>query len=227
MKSKKTNDIIPSKNTEISSIEVEEKLRKTIAINLIYYRKLHEITQVQLAELLNYSDKAVSKWERGDGVPDIYILNKLAKIYNITVNDLIYEHKKKKPITFFRNRFVISLLSFGLVWFIATIFYVIFKIIKINVSSFNPKNWELWYLFIYAIPSSSIVALVFSKLWGKRWHRFFEVSGIIWGVGLIVFLQLKSFNVDNAYLFWFICVAFEVLTLLWYCLRRKKKEDNQ
>ena len=47
----------------------EQELRKNFSNNLIYYRKASGMTQLELATLLNYSDKAVSKWERGESLP--------------------------------------------------------------------------------------------------------------------------------------------------------------
>ena len=70
-------------------MEKIENLRKTIKDNLIKYRKAAGLTQVQLAQKLGYSDKSVSKWEREEGVPDIYILKEIADLYGVTVNDLI------------------------------------------------------------------------------------------------------------------------------------------
>ena len=53
----------------------ENELKKIVTENLIYYRKINKLTQLQLAEKLNYSDKAISKWERGESLPDLYILS--------------------------------------------------------------------------------------------------------------------------------------------------------
>ena len=79
-------------------MEKIENLRRIIKNNLIKYRKAAGLTQVQLAEKLGYSDKSVSKWEREEGVPDIYILKEIADLYGITVNDLISENQnKEKP----------------------------------------------------------------------------------------------------------------------------------
>ena len=63
-----------------------EELNKIIANNLVKSRKNAKLTQLELAEKLMYSDKNVSKWERGDSVPDVVILKQLADIYGITVN---------------------------------------------------------------------------------------------------------------------------------------------
>lgn len=200
----------------------EEKLRQTIADNLIYYRKNNNLTQAKLAEILNYSDKAVSKWERGDGIPDIFILKKLADLYHITVNDLISTKKKKQHVPFFKNRIIITLLSIGLAWLVSIVAFSILLMIENNINS----KWDwLWIFFIYPIPVSFIIALVFAKIWGKRWYRFFIVSGIIFGTGLAIFCQLIIFpNIVNAWIIWIICVPIEILNALWYLLNRKKKD---
>ena len=79
----------------------DEQLQGIIANNIVYYRKQLELTQSQLAEKINYSDKAISKWERGEGVPDIFILKQLADLFHVTVNDLLSEKKKsRKNIAF-------------------------------------------------------------------------------------------------------------------------------
>ena len=76
----------------------EEEIRHTIASNLSFYRKLNNMTQAQVADLLSYSDKAISKWERGEAAPDIYILTAFAEIYHVSVNDLLSEKKLKEEI---------------------------------------------------------------------------------------------------------------------------------
>ena len=67
-----------------------------IAENLSFYRKLHGLTQSELAEAIGYSNKSVSKWERGDGTPDILLLIMLSDIYGITVSELVGQTDKCK-----------------------------------------------------------------------------------------------------------------------------------
>ena len=67
----------------------DEKLKLQIGSNIASYRKRANLTQAGLAEKLNYSDKAVSKWERGESVPDVITLVQLASQFDITVNDLL------------------------------------------------------------------------------------------------------------------------------------------
>ena len=99
----------------------EETLRKIIAKNLSFYRKNAGLTQAELAEKINYSDKSVSKWERGEGLPDVYVLTLIAGLLGVTVNDLISEAEpvspkvKKRRSAFVRG--MIPAISAGLLYF--------------------------------------------------------------------------------------------------------------
>ena len=138
--------------------ESDEKLRQLIAENIAYYRKLNGDTQAGLAEKLSYSDKSVSKWERGDGTPDIFILSHIASLYGITVQDLLREKKVAKTRT---RHLLISLLSVGLVWLVMTVLFC-------GAQIFSICDRYAWLLFIYGIPISGIVAQVFCALWSNQ-----------------------------------------------------------
>lgn len=203
-------------------MEKEEKLKSTIASNLTYYRKQAGLTQLKLAEILNYSDKAVSKWERGEGVPDIFILVQLADLYQISVNDLIGERKIIKKTSFLKNRILITLLSIVLAWLVFVVSYAIVTIIERNTSN-DWSKWT-WVLFIAPIPVSFIIALVFDKIWDEvRWHRFFIVSGIVWTTALLIVSLLLVFDVNFHWVIWFVAATLQILVVLWYGLIRKGK----
>lgn len=203
-------------------MEKEEKLKSTIASNLTYYRKQAGLTQLKLAEILNYSDKAVSKWERGEGVPDIFILVQLADLYQISVNDLIGERKIIKKTSFLKNRILITLLSIVLAWLVFVVSYAIVTIIERNTSN-DWSKWT-WVLFIAPIPVSFIIALVFDKIWDEvRWHRFFIVSGIVWTTALLIVSLLLVFDVNFHWVIWFVAATLQILVVLWYGLIRKDK----
>ncbi len=137
-----------------------DELKETIAKNLVELRTASRMTQLQLAEKLNYSDKAVSKWERGEAIPDIRVLKKLSEIYNISVDDIISESvslKVKPKMNIGKKRLLITLLSAGLVWFIAT---VIFMIVY-----FIPESAKYAYLVYVCAPfCCAIVITVFSAV---------------------------------------------------------------
>ena len=142
-------------------VDSEDALRQLIAENIAYYRRQNGDTQADLAEKLNYSDKSVSKWERGDGTPDIFILSKIADLYGITVQDLL--RKKKVPKSHTRH-VLITLLSIGLVWLVMTVLFCGAKILGIRTES-------AWLLFIYALPVTGIVWEVFSAMWWGYWMQ--------------------------------------------------------
>ncbi len=79
-----------------SEMITEQEFRKKLAENLIKYRKLNGLTQAELADFLSYSDKSVSKWERSEGVPDAFVLLNLARLYGISVSELLGETGESK-----------------------------------------------------------------------------------------------------------------------------------
>lgn len=195
-----------------------DEIKTNVAKNIAMHRKKLNLTQLQLAEKLNYSDKAVSKWERGEAVPDIYIMHELATMFNVTVDELISsdlsasteEPAEKQP--FKLNKTVITLLSAGLVWLIATIAFVILGWANVQ----GPT----WLAFIYAIPVTAIVTLVFNVLWGKRIFTTILISVLIWTVALAVMLTLPQ---TNAWLIFIVGIPLQVLTILWFFLKKKNK----
>ena len=204
-------------------MKTQEELMIIVANNITTYRKKLGLTQLQLAELISYSDKAVSKWERAEALPDVFVLSQIAEVFKITVNDLLTKVDDKKIENNIieekrftnRNRIIITILSALLVWFISTIVFVLLQVI--------PNSFPSWLTFIYAIPASAIVLLVFAKIWGERWMRFFIVSLLTWGIAISIKISLTVLiSEPNAHLFYFIALAFQILTVFWYMARRKK-----
>ena len=206
-------------------MEKIENLKSIITSNLIKYRKQAGLTQAQLASKLGYSDKTVSKWEREEGVPDIYILKQIADLYGITVNDLISQapslgEKIKEKTTKFltwRNKLIITLLSIGLVWFIATTTYVV-----LHLSIPNVQDAILSNIFIYAIPLSSIVGIVFNSIWGKWRVNLILVSVLIWTTTLSLYVSLNEY-IDRLSELFIIAIPLQVLTILFFLLEKRKK----
>lgn len=193
----------------------EEQLREIVSSNLTYYRKLNKLTQIQLADKLNYSDKAISKWERGESLPDLYILANIAEMYGITLNDLISEqkvqtHQSKKSI-----HALITTISILLVWFIATACFIVLKMLSID---------KAWLAFIYAIPVSSIVAIVFSSIWGNNFHLFLSVSILIWTLptSLVV-----SIDFDYIWLTYILSIPLQIIDIFAILLKKKVRKENE
>lgn len=196
-------------------------IKSIVASNLIKYRKEAKLTQTQVAEKLNYSDKAISKWERGESIPDVYVLKQIADIYGVELDDMLHEETAKEKFqSFYRNRAVISILSVLLVWLVAMVVYVVLVICL-------PKaSFPLWATFIYAIPVSFIVALVFNNLWGGRIYNMIIVSGLEWGVSISLVISISSLT-DKAWYIYFISAVFEIMVIVWYLLDLGKKPKKK
>jgi transcriptional regulator with XRE-family HTH domain len=186
----------------------EATLRKTVAKNIAQYRKAHHDTQLDLATKLNYSDKSVSKWERGESLPDVYILSQIAELYGVSVSALIGEIQPPKESKPHYHMFIL-LLSLALTMAVATLLFSMFMICKVD--------YPAWMFFVYALPVCSIICIVFTSLWwGILWQGV-SVSALIWTLGLSLYL---SFELENVSLIFLVCAALQVLTLLWEGFRK-------
>lgn len=193
----------------------ETELKEIITNNLIHYRKLNNLTQATLAEKINYSDKAVSKWERGESIPDVYTLNMLAELYGITINDFLTKETTTKPISQKRknSRLIITVLSVILVWLVASVCHIVPSIFK--------EIPNLWISFIVALPVSFIVLLVFSSLWGSKKTNFWCITGLILTVILSIALPFSvCLSLHKAWLLFIIFVPLELLNIFWFILKK-------
>ena len=171
-----------------------EKLKIQIGNNIAAFRKQCGMTQADLADKLNYSDKAVSKWERGESVPDVMTLAQIAELFGIGVNELINQTDavaapKEIDVPKRRvNKTVIQLLVSILVWFVALFVYVVLS--SMNVS-------KSWIGFIYAVPANAIVLLSLRSAWGKYGLNVVLISAIVWGTLLSFYLTMLIFTGYN------------------------------
>ena len=178
----------------------DEMLKNYLGANIVSYRKEHRLTQAALAEKLNYSDKAVSKWERGESIPDVLTLVQMAELFGITVNDLLrdpnalpepagkvekaMELAVEKTLHRKPNKKSILGLASLMVWFVALLLFVVLSSLDI------PRSWIA---FIYALPANAIVMLSLCSAWKEhRWSELF-VSVIAWGGLISLYATLKLF----------------------------------
>lgn len=217
----------------------DEKLKIQIGANIAAYRKQAGLTQAGLAEKLNYSDKAVSKWERGESIPDVLTLMQLAAQFHITVNDLLADPNelpgnpgklekamtqvsekalKRKP-----NKNIILALSTTLVWFVALLAFVV-------LSPFDFLEKYSCLLFFYAIPANAIVLLSLRSAWHDfRWNKFY-ISVIVWGSLLSIYVTLLIIFRYNFWKLFLLGIPGQIAIFLWFRMFRpakEKEEENQ
>ena len=197
-----------------------ENIKQIAAKNITDLRRAANMTQLELAERLNYSDKAVSKWERGESLPDVAVLKQIADLFQVTMDYLVTaDHTQNQaPVVYegreLRNRRIIMGISVILVWLAAAIAFVVVDI----VLGTNARNWII---FGYAVPISLVVILVFNSLWfNPRWN-FLIVSLLMWVVlaGLHIGILLLGYNVWIIYI---LGIPGQAIILLWSGLKFKK-----
>lgn len=214
----------------------DEKLKLQIGANIAAYRKKAGLTQAGLAEKLNYSDKAVSKWERGDSIPDVLTLMALAQQFEITVNDLISDPNElpgnpgklekamtqvsEKALKRKANKNVILALSSTLVWFVALLAYVI-------LSSFDILEPYSYLLFFYAIPANAIVLLSLRSAWHDfRWNKLY-ISLIVWGSLLSIYITLLTIFHYNFWKIFLLGIPGQFAIFLWFRMFRPVKGSEE
>lgn len=182
-------------------------VKSNIATNVAELRIMSGMTQIELAEKLNYSDKAVSKWERGESVPDVSVLCRIAEIFDVSLDYLVEsEHSNAKsetvemddiPLTRRqklvqkprynpkRNHYLIMGISIFGVLLLATVIYLV-------IHGFFPQSKLSWLAFAYAVPASLIIWLVFNSVWFNPRLNFIIVSLLIWSVLAVIYLTVLA-----------------------------------
>lgn len=197
-----------------------ENLKQIIAKNISDLRKKHKLTQLELAEKLNYSDKAVSKWERGESVPDVAVLKRISELFGVTVDYLLAEEHDDKLLVSgdgksknrIQNFGFITGMSIVLVWLIAATIVVMSYIVFEEIGLF-------WLAFVYSVPVSFVLWLVLNSVWFNKRRNFVIISLLMWSVVGAVFVTFAGFKINTLPLFT-LCVPGQAIIVMWSCIKR-------
>ena len=193
-------------------------MRIIIADNIIKFRKKAKLTQAELAQKLNYSDRAISKWERGDAVPSINVLMTIAEFYDVKIQDIVYENKVVEPRkSKMRLRTILTLMSSMLVWLIATIAFVVLTYIQ-DVE-------HAWYSFIIALPVFFAVVTIFAFVWRTNLFSSIFASCFVWSTILMVSLLLNTYEIWIVYLIGLPMQIIIILASLFVHFKNKNKAN--
>ena len=197
----------------MSKMDINE-IRQNVADNVIRLRTSSGMTQAQLAEKLDYSDKAVSKWERGESVPDIFVLKQIADMFGVTVDDLIRKPgneppKNEKEVQRLKkhNKLQITLLTTVGVWLLVIAAFIVLQIAGAP---------HTWLAFVWGVPFTAIDLLVFNAIWGKYKNNFIFISLIIWTVPAAIFITCAAITGSES--FWYIfllAIPLQIATIFW------------
>ena len=192
-----------------------DELKASFASNLIRLRTAAGLTQTALGEKLHYSDKAVSKWERAESVPDAYVLTELARLFGVTVDQLLSPNAHWAPPptlateTETYSRQFIILCTVAAIW---TLCMVEFVVVWIVLGAIH------WIVFVTAVPLSLVALLVFNSVWFRGRRNMFIVMALVLSLVLLIYLLLLKYNIWQVFL---ILVPAELLVFLAFQVRKQ------
>ena len=195
-------------------------LKQIIANNLVSLRKSKNLTQLEFAKELNYSDKAISKWERAESIPDVVVLKQIADFFGVTIDYLLNEHIADEKLIVVENKtnsnglnkIPLSLLSACPVWIISTI---VFSLVSIF------KDIYVWYVFYISVPLTILMFLIFNSLWGNKRNNYIIVSFFVWSILACIYLCLIKYNLWQLFI---LGIPAQFAIILWSTLKFKKKK---
>lgn len=188
-----------------------DNLKKIIGKNLAELRKERKITQLEVAEMFGYTDKAVSKWEKGDTLPDVETLYQLASYYGVTLdyltNDTPIEEREETQMrndpSLKNNRITLSCLFITIIWLIATLAFVWVLLYK---------DQYYYFIFAYALTLSAGLGGILNSKWGKRKYNFYIYTLFLWSLIVSVYLSFLEFNLWPLFL---IGAPAQIIIILW------------
>lgn len=187
-------------------------IKSIVARNLCSLRRNKGITQAQLAEKFNYSDKAVCRWEGGETLPDINVLYALAEFYGVSMNDLVDDGFSTDDITV-RNRSALAykiwmcLLIISSVWIFAAV-------------AFAFSSARYWLAFIIAVPLTCIVILASLKKHLGVPGKIIVASFLSWSSILTLYLHGLIYADKNAWYFFIVGIPLQAFVIHLFYVRR-------
>ena len=192
---------------------MKDDIKTTVANNLIALRKSKGLTQADVANALNYSDKSVSKWEHADSLPDISILSALADMYGVTLDYLTHEdaeerlsymNEKEKPER--ERQLTIEVLTVTIVFLCATILFVY------GYCFASVPTQDFWIAYLWAIPISALFLWNYNRKWHKnKLQSTILLSILLWSLLLCIYLQFGNYKL---WLIFILGVPMEIIIIL-------------
>ena len=192
-------------------MEINE-LKQNVAQNIYFLRTANNMTQSELGAKINYSDKAISKWERAEGLPDVFVLTKLGELFGVSVDYFLCEHNEQdrrvvdtRPIKN-TKKLINQTVLLG----------IVAVAVLLVVTLYLTRGVVYWQLFIYSLPVLFTVQIVLSAVWWKGRGAFVCTSLLCWSVLLIIYVAMYS---GNMWQLFFIGVPVQLIVFLCYKMR--------
>ena len=201
-----------------------EDIKNIVAKNISELRQANNMTQLELAEKLNYSDKTISKWERAESSPDISVLIEMAELFGVTLDYFAKEEHTKKDVVESKpektgyNRKAIAYISESGGWIVAIFAFIITTLIL------KEMTFQFLY-FVYALPVVLIVKLVFNSIWFNPRHNYYIISLLMWSLLACVHITFLYFGINVA-LIYLLGVSGQIVIVLCSFIDKPKSKQK-
>ena len=196
------------------------ELKLVTAGNLIKLRTGRGLTQAELGAMLNYSDKTISKWERGEAIPDAYVLLQLSEIFGVTVDALLSPpdrwkppEPEKKQERSYSAEVIIAISVIG-VWTLALTAFVALWLAHIIC----------WQIFVVTLPISLLTYMILICEFGFTRHLKIVVALFVLSLFVMIYLLFWHANPWQIFL---IAILAEVIVFLSFRVRRRPHKAEE
>lgn len=194
-----------------------EDLRIYFASNLIDLRTKAGMTQLELAEKLNYSDKSVSKWERAESIPDVTVVKAIADIFGVTVDYLISSHDQWQPEPIgdtgrkkYNAKLITAIAAIGILTLAILLFVILWIAIK-----------PIPLVFVAALPVFLLTLLVLNSIWKVEMRNDILTMLFVASVFLLLYVIFLPYNLWQLFL---VLIPAEAITFLSFRFKGRKKQ---
>ena len=196
-----------------------EELKLTVAGNLINLRSKAGFTQAELGAKLNYSDKSISKWERGEAIPDAFVLTQLAELFGVTVDYILTSHDAWEPpksgepdtIDVVYSTSVITAIAVLGVWTLALTAFVALWLADV----------VRWQIFVAAFPVSVLTYMILICVFKKTKNLKYVVALFVLSLFVAFYLLFLHRNPWQIFL---IAVLAEVIVFLSFHIQQRPRK---
>ena len=201
-----------------------EDIKSIVARNISELRLSNNMTQLELAEKLNYSDKTISKWERAESSPDISVLIEIANLFGVTLDYMVKAEHTDDEVCEIRstekkyNRRAIAYISESIGWIVAILAFIITTLILDKIT------FQYLYFF-YALPVVMIVKLVFNSIWFNPRRNYYIISLLMWSLLVAIHITFLHFG-TNVALIYLLGAAGQIVIVLWSFIRKPNNKQN-
>ena len=164
------------------------ELKLVAASNIISLRTKAGLTQAELGAKLNYSDKSISKWERGEAITDAYVLSEMAEIFGVTVDYILSSHDGWEPPADeteeppqYSVGIIIAIAILGIWTMSLTVFVVLWLLDTI---------W--WQVFAVAFTVSLLTLLVLLCVFKRTKYLQYVIAVFVLSIFMLLYVLLPS-----------------------------------